>query len=74
MEQLNFNKIQENFKKFLREQLHPESKDIIKEEIIPQKRKTIEIEKTTAFGSEDKEIGYKVQWTGKDGKLITKIY
>jgi len=74
MLQENFNQIQNNFQKFLTEQLHPSTEIVINKQTIPEKRKIIEIEKTTAFGSEDKEIGYKVQWTGKNGNLITKIY
>lgn len=73
MEQTDFNNIQKNFKKFLTEKIHPLSKEVISEEIEP-KRTIREIEKTTAFGSEDSEIGYKASWTGKDGKPRQKFY
>lgn len=79
MEQRDFDKIQRSFKQFLTEKIHPTEMAQLTEdaeEVVPkpQKRKIREIEKTTAFGSEDAEVGYKVSWTGKDGTPKSKLY
>lgn len=76
MDQQEFDSIQKKFKQFLSAQNQPTQKTVVTEAIQPlaSKRTIREIEKTTAFGSEDSEIGYKVSWKGKDGKLKTKLY
>lgn len=79
MEQASFNQIQAKFKQFLTGQLHPSpDKHVITNSgptTSPKPiRKIREIERTTAFGSQDEEIGYKATWTGKDGTSKTKIY
>jgi len=76
MDQREFDNIQKKFKQFLSTQNHLIQKPIVTEAIQPvaPKRTIQEIEKTSAFGSEDAEIGYRVSWTGKDGKLKTKFY
>lgn len=76
MDQREFDSIQKKFKQFLSAQTQSTQKTVVTEVIQPvaSKRTIREIEKTSAFGSEDAEIGYKVSWTGKDGRLKTKLY
>lgn len=67
MEQNTFNQIQNNFKIFLKTKFHPIPPTSSLKNVpspIP-KGKIIPIEKTTCFGSEDSEIGYKLQFNGR---------
>jgi len=74
MEQKSFNTIQNNFKKFLGNKLYPikEEKEI--SPTIPNLNQKIErIERTTAFGREDAEIGYKISFNDPKGNRKTEI-
>jgi len=78
MEQKSFNTIQSNFKKFLGNKLHHPLPIENKKEIIPPlvsslNQKIERLEKTTAFGREDDEIGYKISFTDKKGNRKTEI-
>lgn len=72
MNQESFNTIQNNFKKFLRNESHPIKEMSHPITHLPDQR--IErMEKTYAFGREDCEIGYKISITDEHGNRTTKI-
>lgn len=76
MEKKLFKSIQQNFRTFLTEKKNPtKKKEVIIEHLTSPRmnQEVVKLEKTTAFGSEDGEVGYKVSFIDRYGNQKTKI-
>ena len=76
MEQTHFNTIQNNFKQFLTEKIHPSpKKKIIAEHSVSCTNDTsvVNLERTNGFGRENCEVGYKISFIDSNGVRKTKI-
>jgi len=73
MEQSSFNSIQNNFRKFLKGNLHPVVEPKKSPPVHNLNQRVERMEKTNVFGKDDCEIGYKISVTDCNGKRTTKI-
>ena len=74
MKQSDFNSIQNRFRKFLSETKTPTvKKQRITEQAEPKKPLIESMEKTSVFGQDDSEIGYKVISTDSKGNQTYHI-